>query len=60
MADATIIPFPVLKSCNDCEWAAFSTHGTYCLQLHEAIWDERWANDCELFDPVGQPATSKE
>lgn len=54
MADAEIIPFPgvVEKSCADCEWAAFSVHGTYCIQLHEDIWNESWANDCELFDPI--------
>lgn len=55
--DAEIIPFPSLKLCSECEWAAFSTHGTFCLQLREEIWDERWAMECELFDPLGNPAS---
>lgn len=58
---AEIIPFPRrLNTCSDCEWAAFSAHGTFCLQLHEDIWDERWAEECELFDPVGSPIINKE
>lgn len=52
--DAEIIPFPVVRkrTCSDCEWAAFGSHGTYCTQLHEAIWNEEWAQDCDLFDPI--------
>lgn len=53
MADAEIIPFPgSLKTCSDCEWAAFSSFGTYCIQLHEEIWNEEWAMECEMFDPI--------
>lgn len=56
--EAEVIPFPrrpvPVKSCSDCEWAAFSTYGTHCLQLREDIWNEDWAEDCELFDPISR------
>lgn len=53
MADAQIIPFPSVKvTCSDCEWAAFSSHGTYCIQFHDPIWNEDVAQECELFDPL--------
>lgn len=59
MADAEIIPFPSIKKmCSDCEWAAFSAHGIYCIQLHEDIWNETWADECELFDSI--PTSMKE
>jgi hypothetical protein len=51
--DAQIIPFPSVKpTCSDCEWAAFSSSGTYCIQFHEEIWNEDVAQECELFDPL--------
>ena len=55
MANAEIIPFPrVKKTCSDCEWAAFGALGTYCVQLHEEIWNEEWAEECEMFDPINK------
>lgn len=57
---AKIIPFPhTLKSCSDCEWAAFGAHGTYCIQLHEEIWNENWADECEMFDPISMMTKEK-
>lgn len=51
---AEIIPFPsrVSRTCSDCEWAAFGTYGTYCIQFHESILNEGVAEECELFDPI--------
>jgi hypothetical protein len=47
-----VIEFPLKKSCEDCEWAAFSSRGIHCLQLREDIWDPAWAVECDLFDPI--------
>lgn len=50
---AEIIQFPgSVKTCAECEWAAFSTYGLYCIQLHEEIWNEEWANECEFYNNI--------
>lgn len=54
MAGAQIIRLPLKERlCTDCEYAALSTQGVFCMEFSEPIWDERGAAaDCEMFDPI--------
>jgi hypothetical protein len=47
----TAEPEPEKLSCSDCQYAAFSTFGIFCLQLREDLIDESWASECEFYTP---------
>jgi hypothetical protein len=37
--------------CSECIHAAFNSSGVYCTLFHEAIWNERVAEDCGEYQP---------
>lgn len=42
-----------VKTCAECEHAAFGSGGTYCTLFNEDIWREiEVATECAEFDPV--------
>jgi hypothetical protein len=48
----TIIFLPTVeRRCDLCDHAAMSSRGVFCTLLGEDIWDEKIAEECELFEP---------
>lgn len=49
--EARIYAFPVkVKNCGECEHAALSSSGVFCLEYREEIYDETVANECEAYE----------
>ena len=52
---AEVIPLHPVQSqklCSDCEFCALSAQGVYCIELREVIWNEKVAEECELFEEM--------
>lgn len=53
MARDVVVDLPVKpRRCGDCENALFGPGGVYCRAYHEDIWNERIAEECELWEPT--------
>jgi hypothetical protein len=51
---ANVIEFPVKITpplCSNCDHAALSSYGVYCMLFNENIMSETVAAECEEFDP---------